>query len=384
MKRIAILGATGSIGSQAIDVIRKHSELFKLAGISLNKNSQKAIEIIDEFKPELIAVSDHDAYLSVKEYCSNNNLKNVEVITGENCNCDVAVMDDADMVLTSVTGLVGLKPTIAAIDAGKDIALANKETLVSAGSLVINEANKKNVKILPVDSEHGAIFQCIQGNDKKSIKNLLITASGGPFRGKSINDLKNVSPEDALKHPKWNMGKKITIDSSTLMNKGLEVIEAHFLFGIPYSNIKVIVHPQSIIHSMVEYIDGSVIGQMASTDMRLPIEYAFSYPERIQRVVEELDFYKLKELTFEKPDFNTFKCLKLAYDAGKIGGLMPSILNSANEEAVMLFLDRRISFLSIADIVENCMLKFDYNVSVTIENIIQNDINIKKYIDQNY
>lgn len=278
--------------------------------------------------------------------------------------------------------MIGLKPTIAAIEAKKDIALANKETLVVAGELVMNKAKENNVKILPVDSEHSAIFQSLSGYKNKDINKILLTASGGPFRGKTIEELKDVTVKEALKHPKWNMGQKISIDSATLMNKGLEVIEAHFLFDCDYDNIEVIVHPQSIIHSMVEYKDASVIAQLGSPDMRLPIQYALNYPERKGMIAKQVNFYELGALTFEKPDLGTFKCLRFAYEAGKIGGLAPTILNGANEEAVALLLKEKIKFLQIAEIIEKCMSVFkeNYYDELTLDNIIELDKKVREYI----
>jgi 1-deoxy-D-xylulose-5-phosphate reductoisomerase len=278
--------------------------------------------------------------------------------------------------------MIGLRPTMAAIEAGKDIALANKETLVVAGELVMNKAKEKGVKILPVDSEHSAIFQSLSGYTSKDISKIILTASGGPFRGKQIEDLKNVTVHEALKHPKWNMGKKISIDSATLMNKGLEVIEAHFLFDCDYDNIEVVVHPQSIIHSMVEYKDASVIAQLGSPDMRLPIQYALNYPERIERIAKPISFYEISTLTFEKPDLHTFKCLDLAYKAGKEGGLATTILNGANEEAVALLLEEKIKFLQIAEIIEDSLEHFkdEKKNELTLENIIDLDSRVREYI----
>ena len=285
-------------------------------------------------------------------------------------------------MVTSVVGMIGLKPTMAAIEAKKDIALANKETLVVAGELVMNKAKENNVRILPVDSEHSAIFQSLSGYKNKDINKIILTASGGPFRGKNLEDLKDVTVKEALKHPKWNMGQKISIDSASLMNKGLEVIEAHFLFDTDYDNIEVVVHPQSIIHSMVEYKDASIIAQMGTPDMRLPIQYALNYPERKGMIAKPLNFYEVGSLTFEKPDLDTFKCLKFAYDAGKIGGLAPTILNGANEEAVALLLEEKIKFLQIAEIIEECMnvFKENYYDELTLENIVELDKKVRKYI----
>ncbi len=383
MKYISILGATGSIGTQTLEVIRQEKNNFSLEGISVNKNYDMAINIINEFAPKVVAVTDKSTYEKVKSYCEGNNSR-IEVIYGIDGLNKIATLQNVDIVVTSIVGMVGLVPTLSAIKAGKHIALANKETLVVGGELVLAEAKRHNVMILPVDSEHGAIFQCLQGNKREEVNKILLTASGGPFRGRKAKDLTNVNSYDALKHPKWNMGKKISIDSATLMNKGLEVIEAHWLFNADYKNIDVVVHPQSIIHSMVEFIDGSIIAQMGTTDMKLPIQYAINYPNRCKRVVETLDFFKLGSLTFEKPDLETFKCLKLAYEAGKVGGTMPTILNGANEVAVELFLENKIKFLQIADIIEECMNKFSYLSKFTIDDVLQTDSNVRQYVYKNY
>ncbi|MBI6875001.1 1-deoxy-D-xylulose-5-phosphate reductoisomerase [Clostridium aciditolerans] len=383
MRKVSILGATGSIGTQTLDVIRKEKDRFQLTAISANSSWKKVIDIINEFNPTYVVLTEEKAYREVKEYCSNIG-KNTKILFGMKGLNTIASLPEVDIVVTSVVGMIGLVPTITAIKSGKDIALANKETLVTGGKLVMSEAKKHNVKILPVDSEHGAIFQCLQGNEKSSVNKILLTASGGPFRGKKEYELSEVTVDEALKHPRWNMGKKISIDSATLMNKGLEVIEAHFLFDIDYDQIEVVVHPESVIHSMVEYIDGSVIAQMGSTDMKLPIQYALNYPERKNAVVEKLDFYKMGTLTFEKPDMDTFKPLKLAYEAGKAGGTMPAILNAANECAVDLFLNKRIKFLQIGNILEMCMDKFTIQQNYTLEDILQLDSKVKSYVNENF
>jgi 1-deoxy-D-xylulose-5-phosphate reductoisomerase len=379
MKKISILGATGSIGTQTLDVIKNDKENFELSAISANSNYKKVINIIDEFNPKLVSMVDLKAYDMVKNYCKENN-KNTVVLNGVESLVDVATFDDADIVVTSVVGMVGLVPTLKAIEKGKDIALANKETLVVGGDIVTKAAELTKVKLLPVDSEHGAIFQCMQGNHLKDISKIILTASGGPFRNKKREDLIDIKPNDALKHPKWQMGRKISIDSATLMNKGLEVIEAHFLFNMNYDNIQVVVHPESVIHSMIEYNDGSIIAQLASTDMRLPIQYAINYPERKKAVIDKLDFYTLKSLSFEKPDMETFKCLKLCYEAGKKGGNMTAILNGANEVAVDLFLNNKISFLQIEEIIERCLNKFEYKSTVDLDTILDTDKKVRKYV----
>lgn len=383
MKRISILGVTGSIGTQTLDVLRFHKEDFELVGITANRNIELTLDIIKEFSPKYVAINHEESYKKLVDLVKSEGLK-CEVIYGMEGLVKVATLDEIDIVVTSVVGMIGLKPTVEAIRKGKDIALANKETLVVAGELVMREAKENGVKILPVDSEHSAIFQSLQGNAHNKIDKILLTASGGPFRGFTIEDLKSVTPERALKHPKWNMGQKISIDSSTLMNKGLEVIEAHWLFDCPYKDIEVVVNPQSIIHSMVQYTDGAVIAQLGLPDMKLPIQYALNYPNREGNISEKLDLFKIRELTFEKPDLDTFKCLKLAYEAGEKGKLMPTILNGANEVCVELFLNKKITYLQIPEIIEECMNTFDYNKEVTLDNVINLDKEVRQYIYEKY
>ena len=381
MKNISILGATGSIGTQTLDVIRNSNDEIKLVGISANSSANKIIEIINEFNPKYVAMMQEESSKIIENYCAENNL-DIEVYSGIEGLEKIATLDEIEMVVTSVVGMIGLRPTLKAIEAGKDIALANKETLVVAGELVMKKAKEYGVEILPVDSEHSAIFQSLNGYTEKDISKIILTASGGPFRGKDIEYLKNVTVDDALKHPKWNMGQKISIDSATLMNKGLEVIEAHFLFNCPYENIEVVVHPQSIIHSMVEYNDASVIAQLGSTDMKLPIQYAINKKERKNAVAKRLNFYEVGNLTFEKPDLETFTCLKLAYKVGIEGGLAPCILNGANEEAVALLLERKIKFLDIPKIIEEALeiFKEEKNKEVNLENVINLDNEVRRYI----
>ena len=383
MKKITILGVTGSIGTQTLDVVRKETDNFDIVGISANTNYEKVIAIMEEFRPQYVAMMDENACLKLKKYCkeSNNTTEILQGLEGLNF---ISTLPEIDIVVTSVVGMIGLVPTINAINAGKDIALANKETLVAAGALVMEAAKKNYVNILPVDSEHGAIFQCLQGNKLLAINKIILTASGGPFKGKTKEQLIDIQPEDALKHPKWDMGKKISIDSSTLMNKGLEVIEAHWLFGVDYKDIQVVVHPQSIVHSMVEYNDGSVIAQLSSTDMRLPIQYAINYPERNKAIINRLDFYNMANLTFEKPDTDTFKCLELAYKAGEMSGNMPAIMNAANEVAVELFLHKKIKYLDIENIIEKCMNTFKHNINPNLEEILDIDLRVREYVRKNY
>ena len=381
MKKLSILGATGSIGTQTLDVIRRSKGDLKLIGITANTSVKNVIEIIDEFNPSYVAMMNSSSADEIRSYCMEYS-KDIKVFEGIDGLNKIASLDEIDIVVTSVVGMIGLEPTLKAIEAKKDIALANKETLVVAGELVMKAAKENNVKILPVDSEHSAIDQSLRGNNIKTLRKIILTASGGPFRGKATEELKKVKVEDALKHPKWNMGRKISIDSATLMNKGLEVIEAHWLFDCDYDNIQVLVHPQSIIHSMVEYTDGSIIAQLGAQDMRLPIQYALNYEERKDLIADTIDFYEINKLTFEKPDMDTFKALKLAFKAGKIGGLMPTILNGANEAAVELFLNKKIEFLDIADYIERAMEAFKEEgcKEVSLEKVIDLDKRVKKYV----
>jgi 1-deoxy-D-xylulose-5-phosphate reductoisomerase len=383
MKKISIIGATGSIGTQTLDVLRKQKGDFQLIGVSANSSIDKLLHIIDEFNPKYAVLTEKESYLKLKDIFSNKK-SNTKILFGVDGLNTIASLPEVDMVVTSVVGMIGLVPTIKAIKAKKDIALANKETLVVGGELVTKLSKENNVKIFPVDSEHSAIFQCLQGNNFDEVANLILTASGGPFRGKTKDQLLNVTVKEALNHPNWSMGKKLTIDSATLMNKGLEVIEAHFLFNLPYENIKVVVHPQSIVHSMVEYRDGSVMAQLATADMRLPIQYALNYPQRKEAVIDKLDFYSVGNLSFEKPDTDTFKPLKLAYEAGKIGGTMPAILNCANEEAVSLFLANKINFLDIGNILEECMNKFTSQSTYTLDDLLDLEIKVKKYVKDKF
>lgn len=384
MKKISILGVTGSIGTQTLDVVR-NSDDIKIIGISANSSTEKMKEIIKEFKPKYVAMMKEECAEELKEFCKENSFE-IEVYSGLDGLVKISVLDEIDMVVTSVVGMIGLVPTIKAIKAKKDIALANKETLVVAGELVMKAAEENGVKILPVDSEHSAIYQSLRGNDLSTLKKIILTASGGPFRGKKEEELKEITLEEALNHPNWSMGKKITIDSATLMNKGLEVIEAHWLFNCDYDNIQVVVHPQSIIHSMVEYTDGAIIAELGSADMRLPIQYALNYTKRKKEVAKSIDFYEISKLTFEKPDMNTFKCLKIAYEVGKNGGLLPTVLNGANEVAVQLFLDRKIKFLEIAEIIENTLKEFkdECKKELNLDNIIALDKKVRNYVINEY
>ncbi len=378
MKRISILGSTGSIGRQTLDVVRANKDKFEVVAISANSSVDLLLEQIKEFRPKYVAVYDEASYLKLKSMIPND--INIEVLSGMEGLKSISSLDEIDVLLTAIVGMIGLVPTLEAIKAKKDIALANKETLVCAGNLVMNEAKKHNVNILPVDSEHSAIFQCLNGEKNKEIEKIILTASGGPFRGKNKNDLLNVTKNQALKHPNWSMGRKISIDSSTLMNKGLEVIEAKWLFDIEHNQIDVVVHPQSIIHSMVQFIDSSVIAQLGCPDMKLPIQYALTYPDRIVNDFERLDLAKVATLTFEEPDLETFPCLKLAYDTLKMGGTYSAVLNSANEVLVSEFLDDKIGFYDIPYYIEKTLETHNSIKEPTLEEILEIDKWTREYI----
>lgn len=351
MKNIAILGSTGSIGTQTLEIVRNNKDL-KVVALAARSSAERLEEQIREFSPKIAVMYDEEAAKELRVKVADLPVK---VLSGMEGLLEVAVMPEADVLLTAVVGMIGIRPTLAGIEAGKTIALANKETLVCAGHLIMPLAKKKGVAILPVDSEHSAIFQSLNGEPRERLSKILLTASGGPFRGKKREELINVRPEDALRHPNWSMGRKITIDSSTLVNKGLEVMEAGWLFDVPVSKIQVVVQPQSVIHSMVEYVDGGIMAQLGTPDMKLPIQYALFYPDRMPMQGERLDFYKLGQITFEAPDTETFKALPLAYEAAEVGGSMPTVYNAANERAVSLFLNGRISYLQITEIIEACM-----------------------------
>lgn len=352
MKKIALLGSTGSIGTQTLDVVRHYKDDFQVTALAASSNIARLEEQIREFKPKMAVVFNEDKAVELKQNIQD---LDVEILSGMDGLIAAATEESADIVLTAVVGMIGIRPTIAAIEAGKDIALANKETLVTAGHLIMPLAKAKGVKILPVDSEHSAIFQSLQGEKRSQIHKILLTASGGPFRGRSLDELKNIQVEDALKHPNWVMGRKITIDSATMVNKGLEVIEARWLFDVGLDQIQVVVHPESVIHSAVEFDDSAVIAQLGTPDMRLPIQYALFYPDRKPMNGEWLDLFKLGTLHFEKPDMEVFRGLKLAYEALEIGGSMPTVFNAANEMAVAAFLDRKIGFLDIPEIIGAAM-----------------------------
>ncbi len=353
MKNIAILGSTGSIGKSSLDVISMFPERFRVVGLTAGSNVALLYEQIKKFQPEIIALTDENAYRSLKS--KMNGVKKPLILQGMDGICSVAQFQKADIVISAISGSAGLLPTISAIKAKKTIALANKEALVTAGKIVMSEAEKYGSVILPVDSEHSAIFQCLNGTKSNSIRKIILTASGGPFVGKSLNELDRISFREALKHPNWSMGRKITIDSATLMNKGLEVIEAHYLFNLPPEQIDVLVHPQSIVHSIVEFNDGSYIAQMSEPNMKGPIAYALSYPERLHNVMKRVEWDKIATLNFCKPDIGTFPSLSLAYQALRTGGTMPAVLNASNEIAVKAFLDEIIRFNDIPVIIRNVM-----------------------------
>ncbi len=369
-KHIAILGSTGSIGTQALEVIEAHPGSFQVEVLTAQNNADLLIEQAKKFNPNAVVIGNEDAYLKVKDALLPLNIK---VFAGENALESVVQMDTIDLVLTALVGYSGLKPTLKAIGAGKSIALANKETLVVAGELVTQLAKSKGVNIFPVDSEHSAIFQCLAGEFHNPIEKIILTASGGPFRGMKREELIKVTKAQALKHPNWTMGAKVTIDSASLMNKGLEVIEAKWLFGLQTEQVEVVVHPQSIVHSLIQFEDGSIKAQLGLPDMRLPIQFAMSYPARLKSDFPRFDFTNFPALTFEKPDMETFRNLALAFDALARGGNMPCVLNAANEVAVAEFLKDRIGFLEMSDVVERCLAKMNYVASPTLEDYVSTD-----------
>jgi len=370
LKRITILGSTGSIGTQALEVVRDHPDAFKVVVLSALKNSELLIQQAKEFKPAIVVICDEDRYSEVKNALSAFDIK---VLAGEAALSEVAAYDDSDVVLTALMGSVGLKPTIAAIKAGKNIALANKETLVVAGELITQLAKEHQVKILPVDSEHSAIFQCLVGEEQNEIEKIYLTASGGPFLGKAKDFLATVKKEQALKHPNWVMGAKITIDSASLMNKGLEVIEAKWLFNLDVDQIDVIVHPQSIIHSIVQFTDGSMKAQMGVPDMKLPIQYALNYPDRLKNNFKRFNFLDYPNFSFQKADMETFRNLDLAFTSLRKGGNMPCILNAANEIVVDAFLMDRIGFLQMSEVIEQCMEEISFVEKPQLSDYLETD-----------
>ncbi|MBQ3787518.1 MAG: 1-deoxy-D-xylulose-5-phosphate reductoisomerase [Bacteroidales bacterium] len=371
-KRIAILGSTGSIGTQALNVIRRHRDRFAVEVLCAGSNADLLIQQALEFDPNAVAIADEGKYAQVSEALQPRGIK---VYAGEGAIADLMEMETVDLVLAAIVGFAGLRPTLRAIEHGKPIALANKETMVVAGSIVTAAALQHRVPILPVDSEHSAIFQCLIGEG--AIDKILLTASGGPFRGRTREQLEGVTLEQALNHPNWKMGRKVTIDSASLMNKGLEVIEAKWLFGVDAEDIEVVVHPQSVVHSMVQFCDGSIKAQLGIPSMETPIQFAFSYPERIESHLPRFDFSQYPNLTFEKPDRKTFRCLDLAYQAIGRGGNMPCVMNAANEVAVQQFIDGKIRFLDIADRVEEAMQRAPFIANPTLDDLFQTDKNIR-------
>ncbi|MDD4377151.1 MAG: 1-deoxy-D-xylulose-5-phosphate reductoisomerase [Eubacteriales bacterium] len=375
MKKIGILGSTGSIGTQSLDIIEKNRDKFSVSVLSCGSNIELLSDQIERFSPELaVTAREEDAIALSKKHA------NTEILYGINGLISAAKASDSDMILNSLIGIMGLVPTYHAIKAGKDIALANKETLVAGGEIVMKAVSQSGVKLLPVDSEHSAIFQCLMGNKDKKIKKILLTASGGPFRGKSLDELQCVSLKQALNHPKWSMGKKITIDSATMMNKGLEVIEAKWLFDVDIDNIEVLVHPQSIVHSMVEFEDTSVLAQMGIPDMRIPISLAFAYPDRLPYDGKSLNFFEEgRNLTFEKPDMKVFKCIEMAYEASRAGGSYPVALNGANEVLVEMFLEGKIKFIEIQEYLEKILDSHNATYNLDLEGILEVDREIREY-----
>jgi 1-deoxy-D-xylulose-5-phosphate reductoisomerase len=367
MKKIAILGSTGSIGTQTLEIVDSNKDI-EVLGLTANSNIQLLYKQVLKYNPKVVAVMNKEKALELSQMLTNNK---VEVLSGIEGLIEVAKLSEVDIVVTAVVGMIGLRPTVEAIKAGKDIALANKETLVTAGSIIIDLIKEYNVKLLPVDSEHSAIFQCLNGENNKEVNNIILTASGGPFRGKKMKDLENISVAQALQHPNWSMGSKITIDSATLMNKGLEVIEAKWLFDLNEEQIKVVVHQQSVIHSMVEFVDGSTMAQLGLPDMKLPIHYALYYPNRKSSDFPRMSLAKIGTLSFEEPDLNTFRCLKLAYDSIAIGGSMPTVVNAANEIAVSKFLNNKIGFLDIPRVIEYAMERHNVINKLNVESVIE-------------
>jgi len=369
MKKISILGSTGSIGTQTLDVVRLNGDI-QVTAMAAGSNSKLLEQQIREFSPALACVWDDKKARELKE-----NVKDlpVKVVSGMDGLLEVATEEKAELVVAAIVGMIGIRPAIAAMEAGKDIALANKETLVTAGHIIMPLAREKKVSILPVDSEHSAIFQCLNGEDKRQVEKILLTASGGPFRGRTREQMRDIQVEDALKHPNWAMGRKITIDSSTMVNKGLEVMEARWLFDVAMDQIQVVIQPKSVIHSMVEFKDGAVMAQFGTPDMRLPIQYALYYPQRRYLPGERLDFWTMNQIAFEKPDFENFPALSLAYEAGKTGGSLPTVFNAANEYAVGEFLNRRISYLAIADMIGRAMENHKVIENPTVEQILETE-----------
>ena len=384
MKHLSILGSTGSIGTQTLDIVRQFPDEFKVVGLTANRNSDLLLKQIKEFKPKAVAIMDKSKADGLLNFSSCQVYSGIEGLN------KIAALNEADTVVNALVGSAGIEPTYNAIKGKKNIALANKEALVAAGSVIMEEVKKNNINLMPIDSEHSAIFQCLNGKNIKEVNKITITCSGGPFKNHTRQQLENATAQDALKHPTWSMGNKITIDSATLMNKGFEVIEAHWLYGIGYEKIKVVIHPQSIVHSLVEFVDKSVIAQLGMPDMKIPIQYALTYPKRLESSNPQLDLPKIKALEFKEPDFEMFPCLKYAYEAGTAGGTLPAAMNAANEAAVYAFLNGKIRFLDIQRLIRRMMdshtliknpslkdiLESDKKTREEIKNIIEEEITI--------
>ena len=381
MKKITILGSTGSIGTQTLEIVEAYPDKLEVVALAAGNSVDKMEEQVRKFQPKYAVMWTEEAAASLKQKIAD---MDVTVLAGMDGLIEISTLPEIDAVVTAIVGMIGIRPTIAAIKAGKEIDLANKETLVTAGHIIMPLAKEMGVKILPVDSEHSAIFQSLQGEKQEQIKRIWLTASGGPFRGRKKEELTNIQVEDALKHPNWSMGRKITIDSATMVNKGLEVMEAGWLFDVEPEKIQVVVHPQSIIHSMIEYMDGAVIGQMGIPDMKLPIQYALFYPDRLPMNQPALDFYQLQKMTFEEPDLDTFEGLKLAYKAFREGGSIPTVYNAANEKAVSLFLDRKIAFLQIPEIIGLAMEQHKKIVNPTVEEILETEAACYEFIESRW
>lgn len=380
MKNIAILGSTGSIGTQTLDIVRANNDL-RVVGLCAGRNVDLLEKQVREFHPSLAVMGDEDAARDLKERLKDTDVK---VLSGMDGMIELATMEESEVLVTAIVGMIGIRPTVAAIKAHKTIALANKETLVTAGHIIVPLAKENNVSILPVDSEHSAIFQSLHGENPKRINKILLTASGGPFRGMTTKELEGKTKNDALKHPNWAMGQKITIDSASLVNKGLEVMEAKWLFGVERDRIQVVIHPQSIIHSMVEYVDGGIMAQLGMPDMKLPIQYALFYPDRRPMDGKKVDFFELSKITFEEPDIETFRGLKLAYRTMDIGGSMPTVYNAANEKAVAMFLKEKIHFLDIYDIIEEAMEGHKVNPNPSLEEILEIEAATYEHISRRF
>lgn len=376
MKRIAILGSTGSIGTQTLEIARQNSDIEVLA-IAAGSNIALLEEQMREFRPKYVGIWEETLAVTLRE---NTMDLGIPIVSGIEGLIEISSIPEVDMLVTAIVGMIGIRPTIVAIEHGKDIALANKETLVTAGHIIMPLAREKGVSILPVDSEHSAIFQSLNGEIRERVHKLILTASGGPFRGRTRKELQDITVEDALQHPNWSMGKKITIDSATLVNKGLEVMEAKWLFDVPLEQIEVVVHPQSIIHSMVEYVDGGIMAELGMPDMKLPIQYALFYPDRRPMECKKVDFCALGSMTFEPPDIETFPGLQLAYESARVGNSMPTVYNAANEKAVSLFLDRKLTFLGITELIESCMQQHKLVKNPSIEEILAVEQEVYEYI----